>query len=362
MKDFIHRKPFVFFYSVAFGLACLVWAYILGMEILYQSLNGPEFSLFQTFGTTQAEIRAASPVLHHHSDSIILYVATYIAMPIAFAGFFFPYAPSVAAMLTTGIGWGKDTLFKLLGCYKPIRGNLSMREGLKIYLSLYALICLAVVMIILKEQFFGDPERISGFLNHLGVIDWQIFLGAWFVASFFNQGALLEELGWRGFAMPLMIRKMGSPLIGALIVGVAWTFWHFPREIPPLLAGQQTLMGVFDWHVWFILSCCSASIVMTYFCNITGGSVIPAIIIHGMLNFVGGMFSTETVGARSAFTGESPIMWFICALIVLAIAGRDLGWKRRLELHGGDENDPSYAWSRPPNEAAAMPNSAKVPA
>ena len=35
-------------------------------------------------------------------------------------------------------------------------------------------------------------------------------------------------------------------------------------------------------------------------------------------------------------------MWFAAAVIILLIAGRDLGWQRRLELHKG--HDPSDAW------------------
>ena len=341
----IRRRPFTFFYAFAFGLATLVWVYIMGMEILFASLEGNGYSLFTQFYQTQQQVRADSPILHHHSDSILLYVATYIAMPVAFAGFFFPFAPTVAALVSTSLGWGRSVVMALLSCYRPIRGSLTWREGVRIYMALYGLIALATAIMILRAYFAGDLDRVDVFLKHLGIIDWNYLLVTWFVASFFNQGALLEELGWRGFAMPMMVRKMGSPLIGVLIVGLAWCFWHFPREIPPLLSGQQTIMDVVNWHGWFILSCCSASIVFSYFCNITGGSVIPAIILHGMLNFVGGMFSAEMVGARSAFTGEAPLMWFFCALIVLAVAGPNLGWNRRLELHGGEENDPSFAWS-----------------
>jgi len=166
---------------------------------------------------------------------------------------------------------------------------------------------------------------------------------------FVNQGALLEELGWRGYALPLVIRKLGSPLKGALLVGVLWCFWHFPREIPVLLSGGQTLSGLIIGQLFFLTSCLGMSIVAAYFVNITGGSVLPAIMLHGAFNLVGGMFSTGQVGARSGFSYEAPLMWLCLAIVTLLIVGNDLGWKQRLKAHGDDgdqSTDPSMAWSK----------------
>lgn len=349
MGNFIRRHPFWFFYVLAVGIATLVWTYILAAEMAMTGAEPEGFSLFAHFYKTQAGIVEAHPILHHHSDSVLLYIATYIVVPIAVAGFFFPFAPTIAALCTVTAGWGRRGLLALLSAYRPIRGTLTKQEGVRIYATLFAFIGLATSVTILRVFLEGDTVRVEAFLHHIGVIDWRYFLSAWLIASFFNQGALLEELGWRGYALPLLIRKLGSPLGATLLLGVAWTFWHFPREIPTLLTGQQDIVDLVTGQMWFLLFCCSGSIIMTYFVNITGGSILPAIIVHGMFNFIGGMLaSAERVGARSAFSAEAPLTWAILALIVILLVGKDLGWKRRLELHGGDgASDPSLIWSRP---------------
>lgn len=37
----------------------------------------------------------------------------------------------------------------------------------------------------------------------------------------------IEELGWRGIALPLLQRRL-APLWSALIIGVVWAIWHTP--------------------------------------------------------------------------------------------------------------------------------------
>ena len=349
MRQFIRQYPFRVFYAIAIGTASVVWIYIMAMEVLFANLRGDGYSMFATFYETQMRIIAANPILHHHTDSVILYVATYLAMPVAFAGFFFPFAPTLAALVATWAGWGGKAVRVLIGALAPVRGAIGFQEGARIYLILAAFIAFAVGLTFLRVFMVGDADRIDGFVQHLGFFDWRYFLSAWLVAAFFNQGALLEELGWRGFALPVLIRRLGSPLAATLILGVAWALWHMPREVPTLLAGEQTLFDLLHSQVWFILSCCSMSIVATYFVNITGGSVLPVIILHGMLNFVGGMMALERVGTRTAFTPEAPLTWFAAAIVVLLLVGPNLGWKRRLEVHGGDgSTDPSLIWSKPP--------------
>ena len=348
MKALLYNRPFTFYYVLAVSIASLVWIYIMAMEIVFANLRGDGFSLFAQFYETQQGIVASNPMLHHHSDSVILFVATYIAMPVAFAGFFFPFAPTLAALIVTAWGWGKSGLSALLGAFMPVRGNISLREGLSIYALLLGVVIALVALSFLRVFMLGDQDRIAGFSQHLAFFDWRYFLTAWLVALFLNQGAFLEELGWRTFALPILIRRLGSPLMATLLLGVLWALWHMPREVPLLLTGQQTIPDLLQSQFWFILHCCSASIVITYFVNISGGSVIPAIMLHGVLNFFGGMFVGEMVGARSAFTAEAPVTWLIAAIVVLVLAGPQLGWKRRLEVHGRDgSTDPSRIWSDP---------------
>jgi membrane protease YdiL (CAAX protease family) len=45
-----------------------------------------------------------------------------------------------------------------------------------------------------------------------------------------------EEFGWRGFAHPRLVRRLGS-VRGCLVLGVVWAVWHAAYSITPQAAG-----------------------------------------------------------------------------------------------------------------------------
>jgi len=348
LKRFFLNRPFWSYYMLAVAFpAFLFLLYLPAIQIVGQSMNGPEYSTMGVFMQLKGGLIERYPALFHHSDSWVLYVCSYFLFPMGWPMFFMPAAPTTAALIVTAVARGKTAVKALLGLYRPIQGALTGREGLRIYAVLIAGIAFMTMTACLMEYFFGDPERAIGYLPHLGVIQWDIFLMTWFMGLLFNQGGALEELGWRGYALPMLIRKLGSPLNATLLLGVCWALWHFPREIWPLLQGAQSISELLASQVWFILMCCGMSIVATYFVNITGGSVLPAIIIHGAFNQIGGMFTAEHVGMRTELAGDGAYMWMAAAVVILLLAGRDLGWKRRLQLL--QDKDPADNWvDQPP--------------
>ena len=53
------------------------------------------------------------------------------------------------------------------------------------------------------------------------------------IGGFIDEGGTMEELGWRGFALPLLADRYASPFLRAtLVLGFLWWLWHFPRELP----------------------------------------------------------------------------------------------------------------------------------
>jgi len=346
MKSLYQKFPFGTYYAFAVGLPTLLFSYMIVMEIFFPNANGEGISLATGYFAQRDRLIADYPVLFHHRDSVWLYVTGYALMPLAAPFFFFPFAPTLSALLATGIGHGKAALKALLRLYRPIQGNLTAAECARIYALLLGFIIVIISGVFIVEMVAGDPAKAGTYARSLGLVDLKTLAVTFVMALFFNQGALLEELGWRGYGLPLLIRKLQSPLLATLILGTAWTFWHFPREIPALLSGQQDLAQLAVGQVYFWVWCVSASVVMTYFVNITGGSILPAIMLHGTFNHVGGMFSAAQMGARNMFSFQSPLLWFCCAVVILLFAGKDLGWRRRLEINGGDGHlDPSLAWS-----------------
>jgi len=109
-----------------------------------------------------------------------------------------------------------------------------------------------------------------------------------------GDGALGEEPGWRGFALPGLQSTL-SPLVSTLILGVLVTGWHVPLLFleegllrPSIIAGFLLgTMSVTFWYTWLF--------------NRTGGSVLMTIVSHGVQGTItiGGLWSVGADFARA---------------------------------------------------------------
>lgn len=348
MREWILRRPFLSFYLLAIAFPALLFAYLILMEASFPDLYGPGLSLFKHFGANMAQLQADAPYLTQHRDSVLVYLTLYAMLPLAAPFLFFPFGPTVSALVVTGLAHGATAVCALLGAFAPKRGSLTWAGALRIYGLLLAGIVCGIALVVLAESLLRDGERLPQFTRVWALADWKLFAAGWIAALFTNQGGLLEELGWRGYAWPLLVRRLGSPLIAAALLGVAWALWHLPREILPIAMGQFAFGKFLVGQALFICSCVGMTVVAVTFVNLTGGSVWPAIMIHGTLNFLFMGFESGRSGVRSEIVAGPVIFWLVAAAVVLLVVGRDLGWRRRLELHGGDgRSDPANLWAAP---------------
>src|ERR671912_1617569 len=88
-----------------------------------------------------------------------------------------------------------------------------------------------------------------------------------------GDGALGEEPGWRGVALPGLQSTL-SPLVSTLILGVAVTVWHVP-----LLFMEEGLLQP-SFIVGFLLGSFAVTFFYTWLFNHTGGSVLMSIVSH----------------------------------------------------------------------------------
>ncbi|MCC5908138.1 MAG: CPBP family intramembrane metalloprotease [Balneolaceae bacterium] len=105
-------------------------------------------------------------------------------------------------------------------------------------------------------------------------------------------GAMGEELGWRGFALPRLQLKM-SALKASVILGILWSLWHLPLWFAGL--GFETI------PFWaYMLIGISFSILITAACNSTNGSLVAASLFHLFLNVSVNMIENEAMPLLSA--------------------------------------------------------------
>jgi hypothetical protein len=83
----------------------------------------------------------------------------------------------------------------------------------------------------------------------------------------------VEEIGWRGFALPMLQRKM-SPFFAAIIVGIVWGFWHLPAFF---LSGVP--QGAWSFMPFFV-GTIALSIFATGLFNASRGSILLPALLH----------------------------------------------------------------------------------
>lgn len=90
-------------------------------------------------------------------------------------------------------------------------------------------------------------------------------------------GPLAEELGWRGYALPRLQRRLG--LTGAgLVLGVIWWLWHLPTFVIPGSGQSHVPLG------GYLLLIMAWSLLFAWLVNGTRGSVLLAVLFHAAMN------------------------------------------------------------------------------
>jgi membrane protease YdiL (CAAX protease family) len=87
----------------------------------------------------------------------------------------------------------------------------------------------------------------------------------------------VEELGWRGVALPLLQRRF-APLWSALILGVVAAVWHTPAF---LMSGTKQSAWSFGP---FFLGVVAISVILTAMFNAASGSLLVAVLFHAQMN------------------------------------------------------------------------------
>ena len=232
--------------------------------------------------------------------------------------------PALAAIVTLGHARNRTHIADWLGRYNPARAFRNRRPVDAAIVTA----TLALIVIALAATYQIRTLLAPGAYQQAAIAEPASLALALLAAAFLDQGAVLEEGGWRAFAMPTLERAGIASARAALVVGVGWGLWHVPRDI---VSGVIDRLGAFDYVALYLPSFLAGTIavsVIAAFCmNRLGGSVFPAIAAHGLANDSIGISGAATIEtALTPFhqiTKNAPLL-AVAALILIA-AGPALG-------------------------------------
>lgn len=172
-----------------------------------------------------------------------------VYLPFAMLGIF---GPAAAASLLTAREAGRAGLRRLFG------GLLEWRAPLRCYLVPLVLPGLLLTGILWLLGVAGRGGPVTYFPE-----------APRFVLAFVI--AFAEELGWRGFALPRLQRRVG-PFAASGLIGVLWTLWHVPMFVGAGIPLSYLLV--------LTLLITGGSFVHTWAYNRSGGSLLVAVVAH----------------------------------------------------------------------------------
>jgi membrane protease YdiL (CAAX protease family) len=279
------RHPLIWFFVITFAIT---WGLGFGIVI---------------FGDTLAEHFG-----EFSYDSVFWKIIFHVAV----------YAPAIAAFTVIGVVKGGAGIRSYIG--RIFKWRVRLRWYLFVLLG-FPLMFLAarLLMIALGREVPG-----YGFDTWWGWLPYVLL-------ALVNDPGGVEELGWRGFALPMLQRRF-SALNAAVILGVIWGVWHVPSF---LISGtSQNAMSL----PIFLVGSVTLSVLIAVIYNGTGGSVLLCFLTHGMVNSTTGYF----VGSGMMYT--TVVMALVAIVLVLILGAKNLGTTKVTEPldipwdeHGADD-------------------------
>jgi uncharacterized protein len=211
-----------------------------------------------------------------------------------------PFGPLIAAVIVSLLAGGPKELWALLR--QLTRWRVHPIWYLIALLGPLVMAGLAAVLAVAT----GSPMRRTGAYTDVAAIGYT-FLSIIIIVGLF------EEVGWRGFALPRLQRRLDA-IWAALVLGVLWALWHLPELISDPTGQRPPLQ--------FVVLALALSVILSWLYNSTNGSLLIVIICHAAIDTAGRYMLPE-------FSGQGyQVVWWIMvglyvviAIIVTLVAG-----------------------------------------
>jgi membrane protease YdiL (CAAX protease family) len=170
------------------------------------------------------------------------------------------YAPAIAALLLIGFTAGRSGVARFLSRLFLWRAS----PWWYVFLLL-GFPAISFAGALCKGNAMTAPMLTESVATLLPLIGFMAVLGP------------VEEIGWRGFALPLLQRWL-VPFWAGLFLGVVWAVWHLPAF---MLSGTPQAGWAF---MPFFAGSVACSVILTSFFNDARGSILLAMLFHFQMN------------------------------------------------------------------------------
>jgi len=217
------------------------------------------------------------------------------------------YAPTFAALIVVSVSEGHNGLKRLLAPLWDWRLRWTWYAT-----AIFLPLVLAVAAVLIHLGITKQYSLLTSFNWLAGV---PVFFASipLLMLTKLPLGPMAEELGWRGFALPRLQRRM-SALSASLILGVLWALWHLPAFWVPGAALSMdelpTMMGILQ----YVVNVVGLTVVFTWLYNSTRGSLLIDFLFHAAYNALPTLLFVTTSITPSSFTW---VTWTVAIFLIL---------------------------------------------
>lgn len=201
------------------------------------------------------------------------------------------FGPTIAGLVMTARSHGPRAIVRLLAQAIPRLSSLHW----------YLLVIVGFVAAYLVVDWLIAP----GMLRKLPT--WSHLLYLLPLTLVTDSGPLGEEFGWRGFALPALLR-FRSPLAAAILLGAIWAVWHLPAFFIPTLTQSKLSFAI------FVFNSISLSVIMTWLYLRSNGDLFLMILVHLMANYCSAHLEASFVAMV--------LVQVLCAGVIVITAGK----------------------------------------
>lgn len=203
-------------------------------------------------------------------------------------------SPGLVAVSLTAITKGADGVKLLI--------NKISVKGTKAVWYIFAVTFIALIKLLAALVFF----LLYNSWPQFGTTSPYVMLFSIAISMWVQAG---EEIGWRGYALPLMSKKIGLPMSGILL-GIIWATWHLPLFY---ITAADTFNQSFPLYLFQVTA---LSVIMTWLFWKVNGNLLLLMVFHAAINNTKDIVPSASKASETPFTlNASPIAWISLALL-----------------------------------------------